>query len=56
MKVLNQTKVKLLTGKLAHHSKVVETSNYAKLTMKELEVAIETTLASCGVNDGVIRS
>jgi len=40
MKTLNQTKVKLLAGKLSHHSKVAETSNYAKLTMKELEVAL----------------
>jgi len=45
MKVLNQTKVKLLTERLPHHCKVAETSDNAKLTMKELKVALETTLA-----------
>jgi len=46
MKMLNQSKVKSLTGKLPHHSKVAEISNYTTLTMMELEVALETTLTS----------
>ena len=51
MKVSNQTKVKLLTGKLPHHSKIAETSNYAKLTMKKTEVALEITMASHSGNN-----
>ena len=53
MKILNQTKVKLLTGKLTH--KVAETSNYAKLGMKELEIVLETTLASHRVNNRALK-
>jgi len=55
MKILNQTKVKLLTGKLPHHCKLAETSNYAKLTMKKIEVALETTLASRRANNRALK-
>jgi len=55
MKVSNQTKVKILIGKLPHHSKVVETSNYTKLTMKKTEVALETTLASHRANNRALK-
>jgi len=44
MKILNQYKVKSLTGKLPHHTKVAEISNYTILTTKELEGTLEFTL------------
>ena len=51
MKILSESKVKSFTKRLSHHTKVVETSNYAILAMKELEATLETTLTSRGVNN-----
>jgi len=55
MKILNQSKVKSLTRKLPHDSKVAETSNYAILTMKELGVKLEFTLTSRRVYNRALR-
>ena len=55
MKTLNQTKVKLLAGKLSHHSKVAETSNYTKLAMKKIKGAPETTLVSRMANNRALK-
>jgi len=46
MKILNQTKVKLLTGKLPHYSKVADTWTHTKSILKKIEVALKTTLTS----------
>ena len=53
--MFNQSKVKSLTGKLPHNSKVAETSNYAILTMMEPEVALKTTLTSRKVNNRALE-
>ena len=41
--------------KLPHRTEVVETSYYVILKMKELEVTLESTLASCGVHNRALR-
>jgi len=55
MKILNQSRVKSLTGKLPHYSKVAESSNYAILIMKELGVTLEFTLTSPRVYNRALR-
>ena len=55
MTMLNQSKVKSIIGKLTHHSKVAETSNYAILIMKELGVRLEFTLTSRRLYNRALR-